>query len=137
VSAKIYKAISENFTRQMRNWALTTAGIVPTNYLISSCYRRKLGDTYGNSQQEPVMIGEAENVNSALMELPLRYRQAVSLFWQNEGRPLAWFGRRLAIDWRTYESRVMDGHELLKGELARQAEKVNQYRAAVSRMLTT
>lgn len=131
MSAKIYRAISENFTRQMRNWALTTAGVVPTNYLISSCYDPAARDTYGDSQPQPVLLGEAEDVNNALLQLPLRYRQAVSLFWQYEDRPLAWFGRRLAIDWRTFEARVMHGHELLKAELARQAEKVAAYREAV------
>lgn len=134
MSAKIYKAISESFTRKMRNWALTTAGVVPTSYIISSCYRLGPRDTYGNAETQPVLIGESEDVNHALLQLPLRYRQAVSLFWQYEKRPLAWFGRRLAIDWRTYETRVVHGHELLKAELARQAEKVSEYRAAAMRI---
>lgn len=130
MSVKIYNAIPEHFIRMMRNWALTTAGVVPTNYLISSCYDQAAHDTYGDSQPQPVLIGEAEDVNNALLQLPLRYRQAVSLFWQYEDRPLAWFGRRLAIDWRTFEARVMHGHELLKAELAKQAEKVAAYREA-------
>lgn len=130
MSAKIYTAIPEHFLRKMRNWALTTAGVVATNYLISSCYEPAPRDTYGDSQPQPVLIGEAEDVNHALLQLPLRYRQAVSLFWQYEDRPLAWFGRRLAIDWRTFEARVMHGHELLKAELAKQAEKAEAYRKA-------
>ncbi|SEN71514.1 hypothetical protein SAMN05216404_106170 [Nitrosospira multiformis] len=136
MSAKIYNAVSENFIRQMRNWALTTAGVVSSNYLISSCYDPAPRDTYGDGQRQPVLMGEAEDVNNALLQLPLRYRQAVSLFWQYEDRPLAWFGRRLMIDWRTFEVRVMHGHELLRSELAKQAEKVAIYREAAMRTST-
>lgn len=133
MSAKIYAAMSGNFTRQMRNWALTCAGVVPMSYTISSCYQGGARDTYGESNRTPVLIGEAEDINTALNQLPLRYRLAVSLFWQYEGRPLAWFARRSGngVDWRTFESRVMRGHELLRAELARQSDKVARYRATV------
>lgn len=129
---KIYKAVSENFVRQMRNWALTSAGASMGESLISSCYTLGGGDRYPESR-EPVLIGEAEDVGMALGKLPNRYKQAVSLFWQYEGRPMVWFARRCGegVDWRTYERRVMHGHELLKAELARQAENVARYRSAV------
>lgn len=70
----------------------------------------------------PLLIGEAEDTGAALSKLPNRYKQAVSLFWQYEGRPLAWFARRCGegVDWRTYEKRIIQGHELLKSEIARQ-----------------
>jgi hypothetical protein len=138
MSMKIYREISENFIRQMRNWALTNAGVVPNSCTISSCYRGGARDTYGDAAREPVLIGEAEDVNAALNQLPLRYRHAVSLFWQYEGRPMIWLaGRCGRIDWRTYESRVLHGHELLAAELARQSEKVNRYRESALRLLAT
>jgi hypothetical protein len=134
---RIYKAVSENFVRQMRNWALTTAGVVPMSYAMSSCYGISAGDTYGESG-EPVLLGEAEDVNVALAKLPLRYRTAVMMFWQYEGRPLAWFARRCGdgVDWRTFEKRMMHGHGLLIAEIARNHEKVELYREAVRKIQT-
>lgn len=129
---KIYKAVSENFVRQMRNWALTNSGVSIGECLISSCYKLGGGDRYPESR-EPVLIGEAEDVGTALSKLPNRYKQAVSLFWQYEGRPMVWFARRCGegVDWRTYERWVIDGHELLKAELARQADQGRRYRNAI------
>jgi hypothetical protein len=135
MSKKIYGALSEGFIRRMRNWASTTAGVLPMGYAMSSCYGISAGDTYGESG-EPILIGEAEDINVALVKLPLRYRTAVMLFWRYEGRPLTWFARRCGdgVDWRTFESRVMHGHELLKSEIARQHEKLEKYRAAIKRL---
>jgi hypothetical protein len=137
MSKKIYGAISESFIRRMRNWALTTAGVVPMSYAMSSCYGISSGDTYGDSR-EPILLGEAEDVHAALIKLPLRYRLAVMSFWRYEGRPLSWFAPRCGegVDWRTFERRVMQGHELLKAELARQHEKVELYRAAARKIQT-
>jgi hypothetical protein len=119
----------------MRNWALTTSGVVPMSYAMSSCYGISAKDTYGDGG-EPILIGEAEDINAALAKMPLRYRIAVMLFWQYEGRPLAWFARRCGdgVDWRTFERRVAHGHDLLKAEIARQHEKVERYREAIRKL---
>jgi hypothetical protein len=132
---RIYKAVSENFIRQMRNWALTTAGVIPMSYAMSSCYGISAKDTYGDGG-EPILIGEAEDINVALLTMPLRFRIAVMLFWQYEGRPLAWFARRCGdgVDWRTFERRVVHGHELLKAAIARQHEKMEHYREALRKL---
>lgn len=131
MSRKIYSAVSENFIRQMRNWALTNAGCAGEQRVISSIYGGKRWGTYGDAPA-PILIGEAEDVNHALLVVPIRYRQAVQLFWQYEGRPLTWFAYRsgVGVDYRTFEARVIKGHELLKAELARQAEQVARYRAS-------
>lgn len=139
MSVKIYGDMTEHFRRKMRNWAMANAGVTPMSYLISSCYRPGVRDTYGDSSREPILIGEAEDVNAAMHHIPLRYRLAVTLFWQYEGRPLVWFARRCGegVDWRTFESRVIRGHELLMAELARQADKVSRYRESAMRAHAT
>jgi hypothetical protein len=123
--------MSENLVRQMRNWARTTAGIVAYGYTISSCYSGAIRDTY-DGPREPLLIGESEDVNAGLLKVPLRYRSAVSMFWQYEGRPLVWLARRCGegVDWRTFERRVIQGHDVLKGELMRNTERVERYRIA-------
>lgn len=132
MSRKIYSALTEQFIRRMRNWALTNAGCAGEQRVISSIYHGENWDTYGDAPM-PVLIGEAEDVSNALVTIRVRYRQAVSLFWQYEGRPLTWFASRSGqgVDYRTFETRVMHGHELLKAELMRQREKVESYRVAV------
>lgn len=133
----VYQKISENFIRQMRNWALTCAGSGGTARVISSIYRALSapGDSYGQSH-EPVLIGEAEDVNLALGRVPVRYRQAVCLFWQFEGRTTAWLAHRCGagVDPRTYKDRVVHGHELLQVELWRDHARAEEYRAAVKKL---
>lgn len=132
MSGKIYGAITEHFIRRMRNWALTHAGCIGAQRVISSAYLAGPRDTYDDAPA-PILRGEARDVDRALVELPIRYRQAVMLFWQYEGRPLAWFARRqgVGIDWRTFERRVIEGHERLQAELARQHATLERFRAAV------
>ena len=133
MSQKIFKELSEQFVMRMRNWAWTNAG--GGQRLTSSMYVAAGGDRYPESKI-PLLTGEAEDTGIALSQLPNRYKQAVSLFWQYEGRPLTWFAMRSGqgVDWRTYEKRVIHGHELLKAEIARQHEKVNAYRATIKKL---
>ncbi|WP_025041014.1 hypothetical protein [Nitrosospira briensis] len=135
MSKKIYNELPEHFIRGMRNWALTNAGVIKERRTISSIYSGIGGDTYGESNV-PLLTGEARDIDQALSALPARYKQAVSLFWQYEGWPLTWFARRSGqgVDWRTYEQRVIRGHEMLKAEIARQREKWNNYRETVKNL---
>lgn len=132
---KVYQAISEHFIRQMRNWALTCAGVGGTERVISSIYLASGGDSYGQSH-EPVLIGEAEDVNKALGRVPTRYKQAVSLFWQFEGRTTSWLANRCGggVDWHTYQDRVIHGHELVRIELWKDHAKAEEYRELVRKL---
>ena len=129
---RIYKQLSDQFITRMRNWAWTNSGA--GQYVTSSMCAivAGAGDRYPEARM-PLLIGEAEDTGAALSRLPNRYKQAVSLFWQYEGRPLAWFARRCGegVDWRTFEKRVFRGHELLKGEIARQHDRVERYQASI------
>lgn len=99
---RIYKQLSDQFIMRMRNCAWTNSGA--GQRLTSSMYAIAGGTRYPESSM-PLLIGEAEDTSAALSKLPNRYKQAVSLFWQYEGRPLVWFARRCGegVDWRTYE----------------------------------
>lgn len=135
MSNKIYAALTYQFTLRMRNWAWTNSG-GQVGYAMSHVYAMGVRGSYGQART-PLLTGEAEDTSRALAALPVRYRQAVSLFWQYEGRPLSWFALRsgTGVDYRTFEKRVMHGHELLRAELAKQAEQTKRYRAAARRML--
>ena len=82
----------------------------------------------------PILNGEAQDVQEALIALPGRYRQVVEQFWRFEGRPLRWHGRHRGVSFHTFETWVIQGHELLKGEFARRSEAYAR-RAAASRSL--
>jgi len=82
------------------------------------------------------LTANAKTIERTLDTLPVRYRQAVSLFWQHQGKPLTWFAQRSGqgVDYRTYERRVLEGHARLRAELAKQAEQVRQGRQDARRM---
>lgn len=131
---RIYAAISDAFVFRMRNWAAANSGAGV--YLTSSAFTMAGRDTYGDKGPAPVQIGEAEDTGNALAQLPVDYRQAVCLFWQYEGQSLAYLARRCGgIDYRTYERRVMAGHEALRIEVTRRHEVYLAYRAGARRTL--
>lgn len=129
MSEKIYNQLPEEFIRRMRNWARGRAGLSSSlAYASSSIFRAAAGER--GERDIPILQGEASDTDEAIALLPVRYRQAVMLFWEYEGAPLAHLARRcgVGVDYRTYERRVIDGHELLRCELARLAERRRQYR---------
>lgn len=130
MSDKIYKAISEHFIRRMRNWAQSSSGVG----MYATSRWTDVVDGGEGDERMPLLIGEAADTDTALNLLPARYCSAVKLFWQYEGRPLAWFARRCGegVDYRTYERRVIDGHEMLRTELIRQTARVSRYRASAT-----
>lgn len=75
------------------------------------------------------------DTDSAICALPVRFGQAVRLFWQYEGRSLAYLGRRCGAgcDYRTFEQRVIDGHGQLMGEMLRRSDAVCRQREAFER----
>lgn len=120
MSDRIYAAITEDFIRRMRNWAKAGAGLLCSRGSISSIYRGgERVDRYA-SLEPPLLAGEADDTDAALLAVPIRYRQAVQQFWRFEGRPLRWHARRLRKDmsYHTFEAWVARGHECLIEELA-------------------
>jgi hypothetical protein len=119
MSERIYKALPEHFIRCMRNWARASCGLLSVAGLISGIYRgERFGDGYAEAQI-PILHGEAEDVERALNALPIRFRQAVQLFWWWEGdRVMRRIERRLQLRNGTAEAWIMRGHELLRDQLS-------------------
>ncbi len=133
MSKKIYQDLPADFIRQMENWAWVNAG---AGGYESSCVQRIRASKGSGSYTSAPLIANAKAIERALDNLPVRYRQAVSLFWQYPGKPLKWFAQRSGkgVDYRTYERRVLEGHERLRAELAKQAEQVRRCRQDTRRM---
>lgn len=132
MSHRIRSALNEHFILRMENWALVSSddGPKPGAYAASSIFSlTRVSDAYGYGSR-PRQIGDAEDTDRALRELPIRYRQAVSLFWQYPDRPLSWMAWRSGqgVDEQIFETRVMRGHDLLRAELIKQREKMDAYR---------
>ena len=122
----IIKELPEDFIRKMRNWAMSKAG--GGQYAMSTVFAGMgCGDSY--TSHIPILNGEAYDVDNALATVDNRYRQAVMLFWQYEGRPIRWLGRRLMVESRTVEDRIKQGHALLRDALATRTRRVHQYQA--------
>lgn len=122
----ILKDLPEDFIRKMRNWARSNLG--GGMYAMTSAYDGVRSDGYDT--QMPILDGEAQDVDAALMTVPNRFRQAVMLFWTYEGRELTWLARRLECDYRAVERRVRQGHMLVIAQLARQRFAADRYREA-------
>lgn len=128
----ILKDLPEDFIRKMRNWARGNCGA--SNYAMTSAYDGFEARSGFSTSPPPVLGGEVTDVDAALMSVPNRYRQAVCLFWQYEGRSLRWFGRHLACDHHTVEGRVRHGHDLVRAQLAINRQRSDRYHqlAAIS-----
>ena len=121
MSDRIYAAITEDFIRRMRNWAKAGAGLLRSGGgPISSIYHGGVRIDRYVSGEPPMLHGEADDTDTALLAVPIRYRQAVQQFWRWEGQSLRWNARRLRtdMDYHTFEIWVMRGHVLLLAELA-------------------
>ena len=111
----IIKDLPEPFVRQMRNWVKTASSV--GLYCISPAYEGMPGNpTYG--PRIPLSGKERTHLERAIESLPNRERLAVRLFWMYEGHDLVWLGNRMRCDYRTAESRVRRGHELVRQRLA-------------------
>lgn len=116
---QIVEVLPEHFMRLMRNWVRAKSGGM--GFAISGAYSGIAPDTFDGPSM-PILLGEAADVDRALERVPLRERAAVMVFWQFEGRSLPWFGRRLGLDYRTAQTRIMAGHNLVQRELRTLAE---------------
>lgn len=134
----ILQDLPEDFIRKMRNWARGNSG--PANYAMTSAYDGYRDGSGYNTSPPPVIGGEVNDVDAAMMAVPNAYRWAVTLFWMYEGRSLSWLGRRLDVSYHTAEVRVRQGHHLLRAALAENRENANRFhnlatQAMVERML--
>lgn len=135
MSERIYRAVTEDFIRRMRNWAKVGAGAMADGVRISSIYSIGVRVDRYVSTVPPLLTGEADDTALALLSVPIRYRQAVERFWQYEGQSLRSQARLVRIDLNhhTFEAWVMKGHELLIEELAMRAAAFHERCAANAR----
>jgi len=118
MSEKIYKALSEDFIRRMRNWARAVTGqltVLRSSWTIDP----RVQNPGLEGMPLPILEGEAMDTDQALRRLPHRYRWAVEEFWSREGRSLREHARGRKIDHHTMCEWIMRGHELLGPELKR------------------
>lgn len=125
--------LDEAFIRRMRNWALGRCGS-------SMGFAQVDWDIKGSSgyaeAHMPVMTGEADDTDRALQTLLVRYRRAVELFWAWEQTELTVLAQKCGgIDYRTYVTRVKEGHAVLRAELARRADAARQERTRVEQAI--
>lgn len=158
MSEKIYAAVDEEFQRRMRNWARATSGLLgDLGIAFTSAYRGFRYDRAPEAEM-PTLMGDADDVNLCLQQLPPRFRQAVELFWRNEGaslrkvaaqcRPVDRPGKALTedelmmsrlaqksgktgVNHETFTAWVMRGHELLEPALADHARRCRGKNAAL------
>lgn len=102
------------FVRQMRDWVRSRSG---NGYAMSRAYEGLASSSGYAEAPIPILYGPVGDIDAAMMQIPLREREAVRLFWEREGNSLRWLGRRLSVTHETAEARVRKGHELLRAEL--------------------
>lgn len=136
MSHAIYKELTEDMIRRMRNWARSNAGLGVLGMGMHPMWR---GMPHGTRGELPIGIisGEASDTDTALGAIPIRYAQAVKIFWQYEGRSMQYLGSRCACDYRTFERRVIDGHVKLRCEIVRRTEKAREMREQFELSLKT
>jgi DNA-directed RNA polymerase specialized sigma24 family protein len=124
---QVMDQLPEHFIRVMRNWVRANSGV---NVLrISNVYSGAARDTFDGAAL-PILMGEAKDVDLALVEIPIRERAAVTLFWQYEGATLPWLSDRLVVDYRTVKARIIKGNELLQAELHKLRRRMSAVAAA-------
>lgn len=126
----IMRALPEEFVRRMRNWARFKAG---SSLGYAAVHLDNRSACSYRETPMPLLSGEAEDTDRCLQTIEIRFRKAVELWWVWEDTEITVLARRCGgIDKKTYAKRVMDGHVLLRGELARYCEAYKR-RAAQSR----
>lgn len=126
----IMGVLPEDFVRRMRNWARFKSG----SSLGYASVDLENGAAGGYREARmPMLSGEGEDTDKALQTLEVRYRRAVELWWAWEDTEVTVLARRCGgIDKKTYARRVMDGHVLLRSELARLCDAYKRHVAQAS-----
>lgn len=129
MSKRVFSELPNDMVRRMRNWARWAAAGGVLGFSSCGMWSVVPSGPRGESSIN-TMGGEADDTERALNSLPIRYGQAVKLFWQYEGKSMAYLARRCGqgCDYRTFENRVIDGHALLRGEVARRSEAAQMQR---------
>lgn len=129
MSQRIYAAISHDFQRRMQNWGRWAARSGDSQVSPSSMWSSAPSGGYRETVT-PILDGEAGDTDRALYLVPIRYAQAVRLFWQYEGKSLIQLSRLCGkgVDYRTFEDRVIKGHVLLNCEILKRSDAVREQR---------
>ena len=135
MSRRIMAELPNDFIRRMQNWARWSARGGYAQISPSSMWSAAPSGTRGNAAIN-TLGGEAEDTDKAFNAVPVRYRQAVMLFWQYENQPMTYLARRCGgIDYRTYEDRVIEGPVRLRAQIAIIVEKAREDRMAFERLV--
>ena len=121
MTTKIYAALPQDFIQRMRNWARASLGAIYGGGNLGVYQGDVIRDPWAD-KPIPVLIGDAQSVEDALVVLPERYRWAVQEFWSREGRSLREHARGRMIHHTSMEIWIMTGHDLLRAELAKRRE---------------
>lgn len=106
----IIKNLPHDYVRRMRNWARAPG---ESSYAMTSAYDGVAASSAYSDSPMPVLIGESQDTDRAMQEVPNKYRQAVRKFWMFEGRSLQWLACQLRsppLDYRTVEHWLDLGH---------------------------
>lgn len=124
----IINELPEAFVRQMRDWVRSRSG---NGFAMTSAYDG-LGPSSGYAETPiPILYGAVGDVDIAMLQVPLREREAVRLFWEREGNSIRWLTRRLGLQKReTAEARVRKGHDLVREQLRLITLKAARYHDA-------
>lgn len=138
MSDKIKDALNADFIARLQDWArgrevATSASSWPSDGPIGGIGSGSKFHTH----RIPPMLGRVHDTDMAIGCLPNRYRQAVQQFWMFEGLSLREHGRRRQIDYHTFETWVLKGHELLKCQFAVRNGHWARAKAAARSMLVT
>ena len=123
----IIQELPEAFIRQMRDWVRSRSG---NGFAMTSAYEGMPSSSGYAEMPIPILYGAVGDIDLAMLQIPLREREAVRLFWEREGNSLVWLGKRLAVSDKTAEVRVRKGHELLREQLRLIALAAERYQDA-------
>lgn len=120
--ADILEELPLDFIRLMLNWASTVdGGPVSTS---SALWGMVGGGTY--ESKLPVLLGEADDTHKAVLTLPQRYQEVITIFWTRNGMRLEDMARatpRVRL-WKLGKASFRDwldtGHERLQTVLMAQ-----------------
>lgn len=117
---EIFDTLPEDFIRRMRNWARDRDG-----GRIATAYLGEIVDGWRPEIPIPTMEGEAADTQRAVLTLPQRYQEVITVFWMYQAHNLTWMAcatPRLRV-WKlgpaSFRGWLDRGHERLQVELAR------------------
>lgn len=130
---RILDVCSDEYVRMMRNWRDACRGRGVT----ASAWEERVDNGAGWDDPPFVLDGAARDVDEALLDarVPIRYREAVRIFWSNEDRPQSYFAMRFGLkDETAARDRIIRGNAEFWALLLRRRRETTERRDAAARM---